>query len=124
MTEFEKNNIKIVRETISLSEVQEIARHCYGTMVKGVVDTRRKIIALGGEWHMDANVVLLADGSLQEDVWGFNIYPDERRDAALEYISLINIRPAQGNRSMEIEDKILRESIKRVVKVLIPDLGL
>ena len=120
----ERNNIKIVRDAISLQDVRKIAEHWYGTIVKGVVDVKRKVIALGGEWHMDANVVLLADGSAHEDLWGFNIYPDERGDIALEYVSLINIRPAQGNRSMEIEDAKLRGSVKEIVKTLIPDLGL
>ncbi|MEK7134707.1 MAG: DUF5674 family protein [Patescibacteria group bacterium] len=124
MIEQEKSNIKIVRDTISLADVRETAQHWYTTMVKGAVDVKRNIIALGGEWHMDANVVLLADGSAQEDVWGFNIYPDERGDAALEYVSLINVRPTQGNRSMEIGDKTLREAIKEIVKTLIPDIGL
>ena len=124
MIEEEKSNIQIIRESISLPQVHDIAALWYGTMVKGVVDVRQRVIALGGEWHMDANTVLLADGSAQEDVWGFNIYPDERGDAALEYISLINIRPAQGNRSMEIEDTALRASIKEIIVSLIPDLDL
>ena len=76
--------------------------------LQGAVDVRRKIISLGGEWHMDANNVLISDGLKQEDVWGFNIYPDKTGDTALEYISLINIRPTQNNNGMEIEDKELR----------------
>jgi len=33
----------------------------------------------------------------------------------IEYISLINIRPAQGNRSMEIQDASLRDAIKTII---------
>ncbi len=71
---------------------------------------------------MDANNVLIADGSQQKHVWGFNIYPDERGDAAIEYISLINIRPAQGNRDMEIQDTDLRTTVRTLVSRLIPEL--
>jgi|SRR3989344_1777114 len=124
MADIKSDNIIIVRNPITLSEVREIADHWYKNMVKGVADVKRKVIALGGEWHMDANIVLIADGSLQEDVWGFNVYPDEKGDTAIEYISLINIRPAQWNRTMEIEDVALRASIKKIVGSLIPDLGL
>jgi len=118
-----KCNIRIVQDPVALSDVRELAGCWYKTMIKGVVDVRRNIIALGGEWHMDANNMLISDGSRQEDLWGFNIYPDEKGDARLEYISLINVRPAQNNRSMEIEDKELRASIKKIISVLVPDIG-
>ena len=48
---------------------------------------------------------LIKDGSSGRHVWGFNIYPEGR----LDFVSLINIRPAQGNRSMELEDEALAE---------------
>ncbi len=62
---------------------------------------------------MDANTRLIEDGSSQEDLWGFNIYPDETGDMAIEYTSLINIRPAQKNRSMEIESEDTRMAIRK-----------
>lgn len=71
---------------------------------------------------MDANVVLLADESKQQDVWGFNIYPDERNHAAVEYTSLVNIRPAQGNREMEIGDVNIRKQVRSILEHLLPEL--
>jgi hypothetical protein len=103
---------------------EELARATYVTMVKGVCDVRRGVIALGGEWHIDADTKLIADGSAQPDVWGFNVYPDEHGSAALEYISLVNIRPAQGNRSMEVEDAGVRDAIRDIVKKRIPELDI
>lgn len=67
-------NIKIIDNKIAESELREIAKDFYGEMVKGVVDIEREILAMGGEYHMDANVVLGENGSKQQDVWGFNWY--------------------------------------------------
>lgn len=120
----EDAEILIVRKPIDAAVLQALARAWYGTMVKGVADLEREIIALGGDWHMDANNVLLVDGSKQENLWGFNIYPDERGDKALEYTSLINIRPAQGNRVMELQDATLRQRIREIASHFMPHLGL
>ena len=116
--------ILIVREPVSLDVLQQLAKAWYGDLVKGVVDCERGIAALGGDWHMDANVVLIADGSRQEDVGGFNVYLEKRGSAALEYSSLINIRPAQANREMELRDESLRLKIREILKNIMPDLGL
>ena len=120
----EKPEVLVVREPIALESLGPLAKAWHGTLIKGVADCTRGIIALGGDWHMDANTTLIADGSKQEDVWGFNIYPAERGDAALEYISLINIRPAQGNKTMELVNEVLRTKIRKIVSKLVPDLGL
>jgi len=117
-------DITIITETISLAQVQSLAEKWHNTMVKGVVDVEKEIIALGGQWHMDANTVLIENGSTQEHIWGFNIYPDESGEHAIEYISLINIRPAQNNRSMEVEDSRLRDTMKEIVKARIPELNI
>ena len=116
--------IQIITDVVSKETLQKLAEAWYEDMVKGVVDLERNVVALGGEWHMDANEVLIADGSQQEHNWGFNVYPGEKGKNAIEYISLINIRPKQGNRSMEIEDNSLRDEIKEVVRAKIPFLEL
>jgi|SRR3989344_4322320 len=108
-------NIKIVEDTLSVNELKEIAQEFYGSMIKGVVDIERNVIALGGEYHMDANVVLLEHGSKQGDVWGFNLYLDRPRNSWIEYVSLINIRPAANNRDMEVQDEGIRAKMKRII---------
>ena len=112
--------IKILHEPIEEEEVRALARAWHQTLVKGVADVEREIIALGGEWHMDANVRLIEESSSQENLWGFNVYPDKKGTDALEFFSLINIRPAQGNREMELKDEGLREKIRTIVSTYIP----
>ena len=71
-------NIKIVDKKISEKKLREIAKDFYVTMIKGVVDIERGILAMGGEFHMDANMVLIGNGSKQQNVWGFNWYFDKK----------------------------------------------
>src|SRR3989338_5291882 len=112
-------DIKIVTEKISVEGLRELARNGLGEVVKGVVDIKRGTMALGGKLHSDANEKILESGSSQEDVWGFNVYPDWPRERWIECVSLINIRPAAGNRSMEVQDPDLRQKIIEVVNGLI-----
>ena len=53
---------------------------------------------------------------LGADYLGFNFYPDENR---IQYTSLINIRPSQNNRAIEIQDESLRKQIEKVIQKLI-----
>ena len=88
-------------------------------MVKYVVDVRREIAAVGGELHADEEALLLEKGSRQEDLWGANYYPGKGAEGCIEYTSLINIRPAQGNRSMLIEDEDVRKKVREITQALI-----
>lgn len=111
--------IEMISKKIDKSHLLRLAKENYGEMVKGVVDIERRILALGGELHADAESVLLEDGSRQENLWGFNIYVDKQEPERLEYSSFINIRPSFGNRAMEVQDKELRDRIKEVVDSLV-----
>ncbi len=108
--------IKIVKNKIALAEVKRLAEESYGEMVKVVADIGQGILAIGGEMHADAEQLLLENGSLQEDLWGFNIYPEAEEDGFLEYVSFINIRPKQNNRSQEISDIEVKNKIKNLIK--------
>jgi len=76
-------------------------------------------MGVGGELHSDAEELLINEGSNQEDIWGANLYLYKSADERLEYTSLINIRPEQGNLGMEIENESLREKIKTFTEQLL-----
>lgn len=59
--------------------------------------------------------MLLREGSSQEALWGINLYPEVEDDDFLEFDSLINIRPRQGNRSRDVENEGIREKIRQIV---------
>ena len=111
--------IEIISQPISLEQLKNAARNSYGDMVKIVADVERRIIALGGEMHADAEAVLLNDGSRQQNLWGFNVYPEKSRAEWIEFTSLINIRPRANNRSMEIQDPVVQKNILDIIDKLI-----
>jgi hypothetical protein len=111
--------IRIINEKISRQELQQIAQESFGEFVKAVVDVEKGIMAIGGELHSDEEVVLLEQGSWQENLWGINLYPGDISENWIEFDSVINIRPSQGNRSRGIEDSKIREKIIKIVNLLV-----
>jgi hypothetical protein len=111
--------IQIVRDPISLDDLRAIARRQFGDMVKAVVDVAQGIMAIGGELHADEEATLLDGGSRQTDLWGINLYPDAVGTERVEFDALINVRPAQGNRSRAVEDAARRERIQEIVGRLV-----
>ena len=88
----------------------------FGSFIKVVVDIERQIISVGCELHVDCAEELMADGSPYTNLWGANVYP---KDKKIDFIALINIRPASGNRSMEIEDQNIRKKVEDIIKKLV-----
>ena len=85
-------------------------------MVKAVVDVKRNVLAIDAELHADLEKHLLENGSDQFDLWGINLYFD---GDLVEFDSMINIRPAQGNRSRGVENEATRQKILEVVNTWI-----
>lgn len=90
-----------------------------GTYVKLAVDIDRRILAGGGEFHADCEAVLLDHGSRQETIWGADWIPKTQE---VRFEALINIRPKQGNPSMNILDTGVREKVESVVRELLEDI--
>jgi hypothetical protein len=111
--------IDILRNPISLDAVKDSATQTFGDFVKAVVDTERRIIAIGGDMHADEEAALLDDGSEQTDLWGINLYPDLPEDQWIEFDSMINVRPSQGNRSRDVENPIIRDKVVAIVNELV-----
>ena|ERR1700719_4170233 len=112
-------DIVIATGRLEPSEVARLVQLFFGDMVKYVVDVERRIAAVGGELHADAEQLLLEDGSRQVNLWGANYYPGRGPDDCIEYTALINIRPAQGNRSMLIADEAIRGRVREITFTLI-----
>lgn len=108
-------DVVIADRPIARAELRRLVDRFFGDMVKVVVDVRRRVVAVGGELHADAEALLLESGSLQTDVWGANYYPGLGAADCIEFTALVNIRPAQGNRSMVIADEAVREVVHALV---------
>ena len=104
----------IIRAKIDAKARSQIAEDLKG-YIKFVVDVRRKILAAGGQKHVDGERILLDDGSRQEDLWGGGL---DLETGEMDFDSLINIRPAQ-NRSREILDNKFRQSVEAIARSLL-----
>ena len=111
--------IVVLECRIDRMELARLVNLYFEDMVKYVADVTRGVIAVGGELHADAEQLLLEAGSRQTDLWGANYYPGRGRDDCIEFTALIHIRPAQGNRSMEVQDASVRERIRILTFALI-----
>ena len=111
--------IQIVSAPVSLGELRRIAAPQFGDFVKAVVDVRRGVMAIGGELHADEEALLLQDGGDQAQLWGINLYPDRPTSELVEFDSMINVRPSQGNRSRGVEDAEVRRRIQEIVGRLV-----
>ena len=111
----------IVRTPIARADLATLAARQFGDMVKAVVDIERGLMAVGGELHADDEAALMDDGSRQSDLWGINLYPGVDDAEWIEFDSMINVRPSQGNRSRDVENASAREAIRAVVSRLVAD---
>ncbi|MCI0551686.1 MAG: DUF5674 family protein [Anaerolineae bacterium] len=107
--------IHILHTKANSEQIAEMLKE-YESMIKIVVDIRRRVLAGGGEMHSDCESILLDDGSEQDDLWGANWYPAEQR---IEFESLINIRPGLGNRSILIQSEELRQQVESVTREIL-----
>ncbi len=115
--------MEIIRQPISAAELLARWTTHFQGMTKGVVDVRRGLLAVDAPLHSDLEALLLEDGSRQEDLWGLNLYPAKGGEDFIEYTALINIRPGQGNPSMEISDPDIRQAAVKIVGRFIHDAG-
>ncbi len=112
-------DVVLVERCLDAAELRRLVAAHFEDMVKYVVDVQRGVAAVGGELHADEEAVLLEQGSRQDDLWGANYYPGKGEAGCIEYTSLINIRPARGNRSMVIEDEGVRARVREITFDLI-----
>ena len=113
-------SVRIIKTPIRKSEVLEIAKEEFGDVVKAVVDIEQEIMAIGGELHSDEEVLLTEqENSKRENTWGINIYPRKSGQDFIEFDCMINLKPAFGNRSRDIDSPEVREKIKRIIQKLI-----
>lgn len=109
----------IVDQQISVEQLRGMAAKMFGNLVKAVVDVEKKIMAIDAELHADEEALLLEKGSKQQNLWGINLYPDLEGNDFVEFDSMINLRPAQNNRSRGVEDIELQKKIISIVNKLV-----
>lgn len=110
--------IHIIRDRASGQQITQMLE-MLGSYIKLAVDTERGILAGGGALHADCEAALLEDGSKQEHIWGADWIPETQE---VRYEALINIRPRQGNPSMEILDSDIHMRVEEISRSLLEKL--
>lgn len=111
--------MKLVDSPITNAELNSLAKSGFGNFIKAVVDVEKKIMVVGASLHADEEAHLLTLGSKQQDLWGINIYPELDGDDAIEFDSMINVRPSQHNLTRGVESGELQSQIRAIVNSLI-----
>jgi hypothetical protein len=101
--------MQIVQSKITLEELKHMSAKMYNSLVKAVVDIEKGIMVVDMEVDADGEMLMLEEGSRQEDLWGINVHPELEKDQMIEFDSMINIRPSQGNRSRGVDNKDIQE---------------
>jgi hypothetical protein len=110
--------IVVVTKPLPPSELAKFLGAPFPDMVKFVVDVERRVVAVGGSLHADAEALLIDQGSRQAALWGGNYYPGLAEATCIEYESLINIRPGR-NPGVTVEDETVRARIRDLVFSLV-----
>jgi hypothetical protein len=112
--------MKIIKENITLKELEQMAEELFGNLVKAVVDIEQEIMAVDAELHADQEAKLLEQGSKQANLWGINLYPElYGSEDFVEFDSMINLRPSQNNMSRGVDDEQIRKQILAIVDKLV-----
>ena len=112
--------MKIVKDTIEISELKKMADDFSGAFVKAVIDVEKDIMAVDDELHMDLMEFLMEkEESEPKNIWGINIYPEKSGEDFIEFDSMVNIKPVLGNRNRGIDSLEIQEKIKNIVKKLV-----
>lgn len=94
------------------SQIESIKQE-FDFYIKTVIDLEKKICSAGCNRHYESEKILLDQGSNQNDLWGGGV---DLETHAIDFNSMINIRPVQGNPSNEIQDPELRKQYEELTK--------
>ena len=107
-------------DQISVATLKRMAQGMFGNIVKAVVDVDLGIMVVDMEMHADAEALLIDNGSRQRALWGINLHPESFGSAEfVEFDSMINMRPRQGNNSKYVEDAGERAKVLAIVERLV-----
>lgn len=100
------------KEPYTEEEIKRL-REIFDIYIKVVIDVGKKICSAGCDRHFEAEKILFESGSLQSDLWGGGI---DLETKTIDCNSFINIRPADGNTSNEIQNPEIRKKYEDLIK--------
>jgi hypothetical protein len=112
--------MKIIKDKIKITELKEMSKKMFGSLVKAVVDIEKEIMAIDAELHIDLEQFLIETENCEpKNLWGINIYPEIEDMNRIEFDSMINLKPAWGNRTRGVDNVEIRDKIIKITEKLI-----
>ena|SRR3990167_2255779 len=107
--------IFILDRQITKKELNQ-ALEVYSDYIKAVIDIDRNILAIGGEFHIDCEEVLLKNGSKQSNLYGGGYRVSTKE---VEFSAMSNYKPSLGKLTYEIADEKIRKQLVKLTKELL-----
>jgi hypothetical protein len=104
--------ILILDRKITPKEFEQI-REVYSDYIKTVMDVEKEMLAVGGEYHIDCEDVLIKSGSKQENLYGGGYRVGTKE---VEYMALSNFKPALNKTTYEIMDANIRKKLEELTR--------
>ncbi|MEK7664301.1 MAG: DUF5674 family protein [Patescibacteria group bacterium] len=112
--------MKIIKDKIEISELEEMAKNMFGNLVKAVVDIEKGIMSVDAPLHSDLMEFLIEqENSEPKNLWGINFYPGKENGDFIEFDSMINLKPGLGNRTRGVEDTAIKSKIVTIINTLV-----
>ena len=105
----------LITKKIAEEERTKVAEDLDG-YIKIVVDIQKHILTAGELKHVDGEQMLLKQGSKQDNLWGGGL---DLETNAIDYDSMINIRPSQKNTSRQVMDEQIRKAMDIIINKLL-----
>ncbi|MCA9371419.1 hypothetical protein KC726_00830 [Candidatus Woesebacteria bacterium] len=93
-------------------DIQNASVH-YPNYIKITIDIEKELIAIGGEYHADAEKILLENGGNSDYIWGGGL---DLITGEIETNAIVNIKPKRGNRSTELLEEKTRNTFISIAK--------
>ena len=103
----------ITKKEPFLREEIDSLSEAFGTYIKTVIYVEQKICSAGARMHFENEQELLKIQSKQSDLWGGGL---DLESNIIDFNSMINIRPNDGNNSNEIQDADKRRVFEELTK--------
>ncbi len=108
--------MKIIKEKINIAELKEMSKKMTPNLVKAMVNIETNAFAVDAGLHADLMQLLIEEENVNPEMtWGINLLPDKQGEDFIEFDSMMNIKPAIGNMSREVENEETREKIRKIV---------
>ena len=104
--------ILILKDKATSEQIEEVTK-VYVGYTKVAVDIDRKVLAAGGEYHIDCEEALLSDGSRQSDLWGGGFRFDHNE---VDFMALTNYKPGISHFTYEIALADVRNIVEEVIR--------